>query len=80
MSRESIEKDLIAAERRAADGRFKIARQLDSIADLARRELSAVSAQRTLATLREEQTIHDMEVERLLAELRKVKSASTPSM
>jgi len=74
VSRE-IEKELIAAERRAANGRFKIAEQLDTIAELTRRELDAVAAQGTLALLKQEQAIHDREVERLLAELRKVKSA-----
>lgn len=48
MSREAIEKELIVAERRAANGRFKIAHQLDTIADLTRRELDAVAAQGTL--------------------------------
>jgi hypothetical protein len=70
MSREAIEQDLIAAERRAAEGRYKIQCQIDTISDLTRRERDTAAAQATLAMLNEDQAVHDKEVQRLLAELR----------
>jgi len=70
MSREIIEQELIAAERRAAEGRFKIARQLDTIKDLTRRERDTAAAQAALAMLNEDQAALDKEVQRLLAQLR----------
>jgi hypothetical protein len=71
MSRAANEQELNAAERRAADGRFLIQRQLDTINHLSDRGHDSAAAQALLATLQEDQAIHDKEVQRLLIELRK---------
>jgi hypothetical protein len=69
MSREAIEEDLIAAERRAAAGRFQIQRQRDAISDLERRERDTTAAQAVLAALVESQTALEKNAQRLLREL-----------
>jgi hypothetical protein len=60
---------LAQAEHHAAEGKRHLARQEQLVAELDRDGLDTAGALNVLATLRETQTLHEQDVERLLAKL-----------
>ena len=71
MSREVIE-NLVAAERRADEGRLRVQYQLEVLAELESRNLDVEGARRTLNTLRLHQVELEKNVQRLLIALTQI--------
>ncbi|MBB4381755.1 hypothetical protein [Bradyrhizobium sp. SBR1B] len=69
MDRAMLERHLGIAERHAAQGREHLDRQEQLIAELDRNGHDTAEAIRVLTTLRQTQTLHEQDVERLLNEL-----------
>jgi hypothetical protein len=69
MDRDRLRQDLAQAQRDAAEGRRSIAHQEALLARIERDGHNAAEARKILAALRDAQTLHEQEVERLLREL-----------